>query len=159
MSDVHELLRRTAEFAVDYLRSLPERPVRGGYDDVAALRSALATALPETGEDPGEVIELLAEVGGRAAVATAGPRYFGFVTGGSLPAALAADWLTSAWDQNAVLYAAGPAAAVAEEAVGAWLLELFGLPRQSSYGLVTGCQMANFTCLAAARTAVLGRAG
>lgn len=159
MSDGHDLLRRTAELAVQYLRSLPERQVKGGYDDVAALRSALVTELPETGEDPAQVIELLADVGGRAAVAMAGPRYFGFVIGGSLPAALAADWLTSTWDQNAVLYAAGPAAAVAEEAVGRWLLELFGLPPASGYGLVTGCQMAHFTCLAAARGAVLERAG
>jgi glutamate/tyrosine decarboxylase-like PLP-dependent enzyme len=159
MSDGHDLLRRTAELAVQYLGSLPERPVKGGYDDVAALRSALVTELPETGEDPAQVIELLADVGGRAAVAMAGPRYFGFVIGGSLPAALAADWLTSTWDQNAVLYAAAPAAAVAEEAVGRWLLELFGLPPASGYGLVTGCQMAHFTCLAAARGAVLERAG
>jgi glutamate/tyrosine decarboxylase-like PLP-dependent enzyme len=145
MSDGHDLLRRTAELAVQYLGSLPERPVKGGYDDVAALRSALVTELPETGEDPAQVIELLADVGGRAAVAMAGPLYFGFVIGGSLPAALAADWLTSTWDQNAVLYAAAPAAAVAEEAVGRWLLELFGLPPASGYGLVTGCQMAHFT--------------
>ena len=153
-----ELLRRTAELAADYLRSLPERPVKTGMD-VAELRRELVGQLPQRGEDPRKVIEHLADVGGRAAVAMAGPRYFGFVIGGAQPAALAADWLTSTWDQNAGLYVAGPAASVVEEAVGQWLLDLFGLPPDSGYGLVTGCQMAHFTCLAAARTAVLERAG
>ena len=152
------ILRQTADLAVAYLESLPDRPVRG-EDDAAVLRRELVTPLSEDGEDPAQVIDQLAEVGGRAAVAMAGPRYFGFVIGGSLPAALAADWLTSTWDQNAKLYAASPAASVVEEAVGTWLVDLFGLPPASSYGLVTGCQMANFTCLAAARHAVLERAG
>jgi glutamate/tyrosine decarboxylase-like PLP-dependent enzyme len=89
----------------------------------------------------------------------AGPRYFGFVIGGSLPAALAADWLTSAWDQNAGIYAAGPSASVVEEVVGAWLIDLFGLPADASFGLTTGCQMAHVTCLAAARHRVLARRG
>ncbi|MEV7646734.1 aminotransferase class V-fold PLP-dependent enzyme [Arthrobacter sp. NPDC089319] len=153
-----ELLRRTAELAADYLRSLPERPVKTGMD-VSELRHELMGELPQRGEDPWKVIEHLADVGGRAAVAMAGPRYFGFVIGGAQPAALAADWLTSTWDQNAGLYVAGPAASVVEEAVGQWLLDLFGLPPDCGFGLVTGCQMAHFTCLAAARTAVLERAG
>ncbi|MFT4468670.1 pyridoxal phosphate-dependent decarboxylase family protein [Arthrobacter sulfonylureivorans] len=153
-----ELLRRTAELATDYLRSLPDRPVKTGMD-VIGLRRELVGELPQRGEDPRKVIEHLAEVGGRAAVAMAGPRYFGFVIGGSQPAALAADWLTSTWDQNAGLYVGGPAASVVEEAVGKWLLDLFGLSAGCGYGLVTGCQMAHFTCLAAARTAVLERAG
>jgi glutamate/tyrosine decarboxylase-like PLP-dependent enzyme len=152
------LLRHTAELAVAYLESLPDRPV-GGDDDAAALRRELVTPLSEDGEDPAQVIKQLAEVGGRGAVAMAGPRYFGYVIGGSLPAALAADWLTSTWDQNAKLYSASPAASVVEEAVGSWLVDLFELPPTSSHGLVTGCQMANFTCLAAARHAVLERAG
>jgi len=156
MSDESELLRRTAELAVEYLESLPDRPVRVDHD-VADLRRALVTDLPEEGEDPAAVIEQLADVGGRAAVAMAGPRYFGFVIGGALPAAVAADWLTSAWDQNAGLYVGGPAASVVEEAIGQWLIDLFGLPQGSGYGLVTGCQMAHFTCLAAARQAVLDR--
>jgi len=158
MTETAALLRRTAELAVAYLETLPDRPVLGEHD-VAALRRELVTPLSEAGEDPAEVIEQLAEVGGRAAVAMAGPRFFGFVIGGSLPAAVAADWLTSTWDQNAGLYVAGPAASVVEEAVGAWLIDLFGLPPGSGYGLVTGCQMAHFTCLAAARHAVLDRAG
>ena len=89
----------------------------------------------------------------------AGPRYFGFVIGGSLPAALAADWLTSTWDQNAGLFAAGPSASVVEEVVGDWLVDLLGLPEGTSIGLTTGCQMAHVTCLAAARHRVLERAG
>ena len=158
MSDTAALLRRTAELAVAYLDSLPDRPVVGDVD-VGSLRRQLVTPLPDAGADPAAVIEELAEVGGRAAVAMAGPRYFGFVIGGSLPAAVAADWLTSTWDQNAGLYVAGPAASVVEEAVGAWLIDLFGLPPDAGYGLVTGCQMAHFTCLAAARQATLERAG
>jgi glutamate/tyrosine decarboxylase-like PLP-dependent enzyme len=158
VTDAAALLRRTAELAVAYLDKLPDRPV-GGERDVAKLRRELVTPLPESGEDPVAVIEQLAEVGGRAAVAMAGPRYFGFVIGGSLPAAVAADWLTSTWDQNAGLFVAGPAASVVEEAVGAWLIDLFGLPADAGYGLVTGCQMAHFTCLAAARQATLERAG
>src|SRR5213075_2328048 len=85
--------------------------------------------------------------------------YFGFVIGGSVPAALAADWLTSAWDQNAGLYVGGPSASVAEEVAGGWLKELLGIPAHASYAFVTGCQMAHVTALAAARFHVLQRAG
>jgi glutamate/tyrosine decarboxylase-like PLP-dependent enzyme len=91
--------------------------------------------------------------GGLHAVASG--RFFAWVMGGSLPAALAADWLTSAWDQNAHAYGTGPAAAITEEVVGGWLKEILGIPSQSSFALVTGCQMAHFTCLAAARHALL----
>ena len=104
------------------------------------------------------VEELAANVEG-GLVASAGPRYFGFVIGGGVPAALAADWLTSAWDQNAGLYVIGPAAAVAEEIAGAWLAELFGLPAGVSVGFTTGATMASFTGLAAARHALLARSG
>ena len=97
----------------------------------------------------------LARVVDPGLVASAGPRFFGFVTGGTLPAALAADWLTSVWDQNAGLYVESPAASVVEDVVAGWLLELLGLPPTASVGFVTGGQMANFTCLAAARRAVL----
>jgi glutamate/tyrosine decarboxylase-like PLP-dependent enzyme len=95
----------------------------------------------------------------RGLVGTAGPRFFGFVVGGSLPAALAADWLTSTWDQNGGLYVLSPAAAVAEEVAAAWLIELLGLPTETSVGFVTGATMANFTALAAARHGVLAAAG
>ncbi|MDQ3492180.1 MAG: aspartate aminotransferase family protein, partial [Chloroflexota bacterium] len=127
MSEHPELLRRTAELAIDYLDSLPDRPV-AGHRDVHQLRRELVRELPEEGEDARAVVEELARIGGEGAIGIAGPRYFGFVIGGSLPSALAADWLTSTWDQNAGLYVAGPAASVVEEAVGPWLIDLFGLP-------------------------------
>jgi glutamate/tyrosine decarboxylase-like PLP-dependent enzyme len=88
-------------------------------------------------------------------IGCAGGRFFAWVVGGSLPAALAADWLTSAWDENCTLFASGPATAVMEEVAGEWLKEILGLPAQASFGFVTGCQMAHTTCLAAARHAVL----
>ena len=115
--------------------------------------------LPDGPTDPLSVVEELAGAADPGLVASAGGRYFGFVIGGSLPAALAADWLTSAWDQNAGLYVISPAAAVAEEVAGGWLVELLGLPAGTSVGFVTGATMANFTALAAARRAVLARDG
>ena len=152
------LLEETLALAVSYLEGLPERPV-GARDSVENLRTRLRVPLPERGTDPAAVVRELARDADGGLVASAGPRYFGFVTGGSLPAALAADWLGSAWDQNAVLSIASPAAGVVEEAVSDWVLELLDLPRQSSVGFVTGCQMANFTGLAAARHEVLRQAG
>src|SRR5690606_22729846 len=128
----------------------PHRHV-GAPASLADLREAFGGPLPETGEAPEAVIERLVRAAEGGLVATAGPRYFGFVIGGSVPAALAADWLAAAWDQNAGLYVGSPAATVAEEVAAAWVLELLDLPREASVGLVTGCQMANFTCLAAAR--------
>ena len=104
------------------------------------------------------VDELVAAVEG-GILGTAGDRFFGWVIGGSLPAALAADWLTSAWDQNVALYACAPAAAVVEEVAGEWLKDLLGLPSSARFALVTGCQMAHVTCLAAARHALLAKAG
>lgn len=152
------LLRRTTELALDFLASLPERPV-GATTDRASLLAGLGGPLPRTGLSAETVIEDLVRVAEPGLMAIPGPRYFGFVIGGSLPAALAADWLTSTWDQNAGIYAAGPAASVVEEVVSDWLVELLGLPDGTSVGLTTGCQMAHFACLAAARHAVLERAG
>ncbi len=152
------LLRRTAELADRYLASLDERPV-GRPVDLAALRVAMGGPLPEGPGDPLTIVEALAAAAEPGLVGSAGPRYFGFVIGGALPAAMAADWLASAWDQNAVLYATSPGAAVAEEVVGAWLVELLRLPPGTSTGFVTGATMANFTALAAARHAVLARRG
>ena len=152
------LMRRTAELALNYLDSLESRPV-AAHAGREQLLAGLGGPLADDGRDPLEVIEDLAAAADPGLVASAGPRYFGFVIGGSLPAALAADWLTSAWDQNAGLFAAGPAASVAEEVAGSWLVDLLGLPEGTSFGLTTGCQMAHFTCLAAARHSVLKKAG
>jgi len=153
-----ELLRRTAEIAGDFLESLDGRPVWPPAS-VDELRRTLGGPLANEPVDPLVVVDELAAAADRGVVAMPGGRYFGFVIGGSLPAALAADWLTSVWDQNAGLVVGGPAAAVVEEVAGEWLKQLFGLPPATSYAFVTGCQMAHVTCLAAARHAVLERAG
>src|SRR5436305_5074852 len=153
-----ELLRYTTDLATEYLRSVSDRPV-GVPVDAAILAKSLGGELPEAPTDPRSVIAELASACEAGLVASGGPRYFGFVIGGGVPAALAADWLTSAWDQNAGLYIAGPAAAVIEDVAGAWLLEVLGLPPTASVGFVTGATMANFTGLAAARHAVLERVG
>lgn len=158
MSEERELLRRTAEIAADYLESLDERPVFPRVP-VEQLGARLAVALPEGPSDPLEVVEALAYELDSGLVASAGGRYFGFVTGGALPAALAADWLTSAWDQNTGLFAGGPVASAAEQIAGKWVKEILGLPDRASIAFVTGCQMAHVTCLAAARHEMLGRSG
>ena len=152
------VLARAHDVAQNFLAALPERPV-DPRPVLAALRDALGGPLPERGGDPCSVIDALAAAAEPGLIATAGPRYFGFVIGGSLPAAVAADWLTSVWDQNAGVFATAPAASVVEEVTAGWLLELLGLPSGASVGFVTGGQMANFTCLAAARHEVLRRAG
>ena len=158
MSDERELLRRTAELAADFLDTLDERPVFP-LMPVEDLGAQLAVPLPDAPTDPLEVVETLARELDTGLVASAGARYFGFVTGGALPAALAADWLTSAWDQNTGLYAGGPAASSAEQVAGEWVKEILGLPGEASVAFVTGCQMAHVTCLAAARYDVLARVG
>jgi glutamate/tyrosine decarboxylase-like PLP-dependent enzyme len=158
VDELRALLDQTARLAADFYDTLDERPV---YPRVSAaeLREALAGPLPNGPTDPATVIAELAAAADPGIVAEAGGRYFGFVIGGAVPASLAADWLTSTWDQNACLYVAGPAASVVEEVAGAWLIELLGLPRNASFGLPTGAQMANFTALAAARHHVLKHAG
>jgi glutamate/tyrosine decarboxylase-like PLP-dependent enzyme len=156
MSD--EVLRRAAELASAFLRDLPERHV-GARADRSALMAAMGGPLPEDGEDPLSVVEALASAADPGLIAMPGPRYFGFVIGGSLPSTVAAEWLTAAWDQNAGIFTTSPAASVVEEVASTWLLELLDLPSTASVGFVTGGQMANFTCLAAARHAVLARAG
>jgi glutamate/tyrosine decarboxylase-like PLP-dependent enzyme len=152
------LLQRAQAHALEYLARLPERPVAAAASR-DELRAALHTRLPFAGEDPDLVIESLAAQAERGTSACASPRYFGFVIGGSYPVALAADWLVSSWDQNAGLYRISPLVSVLEDAAADWLLELFDLPRESGVGFVTGCQMANFTALAAARHGVLRRVG
>ena len=158
MENARELLERTAAIAADYVDSLDTRPV---FPDISPeqLREALGGPLPEEPLDAQEVVEQLAETAGQGLVATGTGRYFGFVIGGALPAALAADWLTSAWDQNAGLYAGGPSASVVEQVTREWLVELLGLPADASIGFVTGTQMAHVTGLAAARFHVLNAVG
>jgi glutamate/tyrosine decarboxylase-like PLP-dependent enzyme len=153
-----ELLRRTAEIAAEYLASLPERPVRADAS-LDELRSALRVALDDESLPAAQVIEELVAAADPGLVGSQSPRYFGFVIGGGLDAAIAADWLTSVWDQNGGGYPVGPSAAVAEEVVCEWLLDLLGLPDDAGVGLTTGCQMAHFACLAAARHRVLAAAG
>jgi len=152
------LLDRAHRHADAFLQSMPDRHV-GARATRDELLAALHVPLSDGGEDPGAVLDVLAAQGERGAVACPGPRYFGFVIGGTLPVALAADWLVGTWDQNPGIYATSPVISVVEEVAREWLLELFDLPRQSSVGFVTGCQMANFTGLAAARHGVLRRAG
>ncbi|HEY8111987.1 MAG TPA: pyridoxal-dependent decarboxylase [Actinomycetes bacterium] len=153
-----DLFMRTAEIAVEWLRSLDRRPV-GESATVEQLRSNLGGPLPMSPVDPLAVVQELARAAEPGLVAIPSGRYFGFVIGGGLPAAVAADWLTSAWDQCPALYACGPAASVVEEVAGAWLLQLLGLPQHASFAFVTGCQMAHLTCLAAARHHLLQAVG
>jgi glutamate/tyrosine decarboxylase-like PLP-dependent enzyme len=152
------LLQRAHEHALQFLRALPERHVgaRAMRDELLAMFRA---PLSDSGEDGKRVLDLLASGAERGVVASAGPRYFGFVIGGSLPVALAADWITSAWDQNSGIFVTSPLVSVLEEVSREWLLDLFDLPRAASVGFVTGGQMANFTGLAAGRDAVLRRDG
>jgi glutamate/tyrosine decarboxylase-like PLP-dependent enzyme len=158
MSEIRDVLRQTAEIAADYVESLGERPV---YPDVTPeqLREALGGPLPDEPLDPARVVDELVRSAEPGVVALGSGRYFGFVIGGGLPAALAADWLTSTWDQNAGLYVAGPSASVVEQVTRDWLLELLGLPGEASIGFVTGTQLAHVTGLAAARWHVLDDAG
>jgi glutamate/tyrosine decarboxylase-like PLP-dependent enzyme len=158
VSETRDLLRLTAELAADYVETLGERPV---FPDVTPeeLREALGGPLPDEPLDAEQVVRELSAAAEPGTVALGSGRYFGFVIGGSLPAALAADWLTSAWDQNAGLYVAGPAASVVEQVVREWLVDVFGLPADASIGYVTGTQMAHVTGLAAARFNVLDAAG
>src|SRR4051794_33639657 len=141
-----------------YAASRRDRPV-WATATLGELRAALGGTLPETPVDPIAVVDALASAAEPGLVTTTGPRYFGFVTGGALPATVAAEWLTAAWDQPAAFYVMSPAAAVVEEVVAAWLLDILGLPASWSAGFVTGCHMANFTALAAARHELLRRAG
>nr|WP_077489173.1 pyridoxal-dependent decarboxylase [Sinomonas mesophila] len=151
-------LARAAEHARRWLGSVPERPV-APRTTADALAEAFDGGLPEAGVDPAGVIDLLARTAEPGLTAMASGRFYGFVIGGTLPAALAADWLVSAWDQNTGLRFATPAVAAAEEAAGHWTVDLLGLPPGSDVGFVTGASMANFAGLAAARWRVLERAG
>ena len=157
-SSFREPLRTAFEQALLHLESLEQSRVAPDVD-LHTLRRRLAKPLADQGIAPGQVVaELVRDVEG-GIMGSAGGRFFGWVIGGTLPSALAADWLTSAWDQNAGHSACGIAAAVVEEVAGSWLKELLNLPQEASFALVTGCQMAHVTCLAAARHAVLAKHG
>jgi glutamate/tyrosine decarboxylase-like PLP-dependent enzyme/xanthine/CO dehydrogenase XdhC/CoxF family maturation factor len=149
------VLRAAAEASIRYRESLAERRVGLAPGAEAGLRAALDLPLPEDRVAPGQVVDELVAAADPGLIGSAGPRYFGFVIGGSIPASLAADWLTAAWDQNAGLYAISPAAAVAEEVTARWLVELLGLPEGSGVGFTSGATMSNFTAVAAARGALL----
>jgi len=154
----HTVLHRAAALAAEYLAGLPTRSVAPTPAALARLHS-LDRPFPDGPADPTAVLEELHAVGSPATMATAGGRFFGFVVGGSLPAALAASWLAAAWDQDAGLAVLAPGAAAFEEIALRWLLDALGLPPDCAGGFVTGATMANFTALAAARHAVLRRAG
>lgn len=153
-----ETLRIAVDRALEHLHGIEEPPVVP-IDPDASLRAAIDIELPDRGIDPSQVVAELADGVRPGLVKSAGGRYFGFVTGGALPAALAADWLTSAWDQNAFSYVASPAASVVESVAARWLLEVLDLPRSAAVAFVTGCQMAHVTAMAAARHHLLDRAG
>ncbi|HEX6818096.1 MAG TPA: aminotransferase class V-fold PLP-dependent enzyme [Ktedonobacterales bacterium] len=154
MSDV---LRDAAERAIRYLDSLDERRVGPDPEAVERLRE-LETPLPEGPSDPEATIALLDQHSG-ALMAMSGPRFFGFVIGGTLPAALAANWMAGAWDQNAAYFVSSPLCEKVEDVALSWLVDLLGLPTGTGAGFVTGATVANFTCLAAARKSVLQAAG
>ena len=157
MTEAREpLLRQAADAAIEHLAGLPDRAVAPTPAALAAL-AALPSAVPEHGRDASEVLRELAEVGGPAMHASGGGRYFGFVTGGSLPVAAAADWLTTAWDQNAWSAATSPGAAAFERKAVAGLLATLGLPGEGA--LCSGATGANVIALTAARDAVLAAAG
>ncbi|MFC9292544.1 pyridoxal phosphate-dependent decarboxylase family protein [Streptomyces sp. NPDC057011] len=151
-------LRQAHGHAVRWLASLDDRrvPARASVDEIVR---ALGGDLPDAPGTPADVVDLLATACEPGLTAFPSGRFYGFVVGGTEPAALAADWLVSAWDQNCVMRAASPAYAAVEEVAGAWLLDLLGLPGDSAVGFTTGATMANFTCLAAGRDEVLRRVG
>jgi glutamate/tyrosine decarboxylase-like PLP-dependent enzyme len=153
-----ESLSRAHEHVRRWLASIDERPV-GPRVTVSDLLGGLGGPLPERGLDPADVVDELATRADPGLMAIGSGRFFGWVMGGTLPAGLAADWMVSGWDQNAGMRYSTPATAALEETAARWLLELLGLPDGSDVGFVTGATMSNFTCLAAARHAVLSKAG
>lgn len=154
-----KLLESAAARSIRYLDELPKRPVAADEAAVARLAEATRGPFPARGEPPEAVLERLDALGSPATVASAGPRYFGFVTGGTLPAALAASWLLDAWDQNGFGSVSSPVAALLEETALRWVLQALGLPEAAGGAFVTGTTLANLVALAAARHEVLRRAG
>jgi glutamate/tyrosine decarboxylase-like PLP-dependent enzyme len=157
MADNRALVR-AMEHALAYLDELPSGAV-SATTSLAALRGRLGRALPEHGTDAVQVIDELVDSVAGGLLPSGSGRFFGWVIGGALTAPIAADWLASAWDQNAAIHATSPASAVVEEVCGGWLKDLLGLPPTASFAFVTGCQMAHVTCLAAARHRLLAERG
>jgi glutamate/tyrosine decarboxylase-like PLP-dependent enzyme len=155
---MHAILDDAARRAQTYIKSLDTRSVAPSVEAVAGLRQ-LEEPLPAQSSDPAESLAMLDRVVSPATLGMAGPRFFGFVIGGSLPGALAANWLAGAWDQNATLYAAMPGVSHLEQVALRWMVELFDLPEGTGAGFVTGATVANFTALAAARNGVLNKVG
>jgi glutamate/tyrosine decarboxylase-like PLP-dependent enzyme len=146
-----EVLNEASARAYNYLRTIQERHV-GVRQEALEKLPALGGPMPESGDDPRAIIQLLDEIGSPVTMATMGRRFFGGVIGGAFPIAVAAHWLADAWDQCACLFDFSPVAAYLEDVVLGWLLRLLGLPMTSGGAFVTGTQMADVTCLAAART-------
>jgi glutamate/tyrosine decarboxylase-like PLP-dependent enzyme len=147
MSDRKKLLEDTARRSIAYREAIEGRHVAPDSQAIADL-DAFREALPEQGASDRDTIALLDKLGSPAAVAMTGPRYFGFVIGGSMPVTLAANWLVSAWDQNAAMHEVTPAVAILEQVSIDWMLDLLGLPAESGAAFVTGATVANFTSLA-----------
>ena len=158
MSNDTKIMRDAAERAIRYREMLADRSVAPSPEAVAAV-AGFDEALSERGRDDAETLAMLDDIGSPASMAMAGPRFFGFVIGGSMPVTVAANWLATAWDQNSVMSEVTPALATMEDVSRRWLCELFGLPRNSAASFVTGATIANFTALAAARHRVLANAG
>jgi glutamate/tyrosine decarboxylase-like PLP-dependent enzyme len=154
----YEALDTARDLAARFLLGLDSRRV-GATADAGALRAALGGALPDRPEDASAVIAALAQGMDAGLLGSGTGRFFGWVIGGALPAAIAADWLAATWDQNAAAYATSPAASVLEEVCGAWLKSLLNIPSHASFAFVTGCQMAHATALAAARHRLLADRG
>ncbi len=157
-SPFRAVLERALDHSLTHLEGMKEGPV-AATASLATLRARLAKPLDDHGIAATQVIDELVRDTAGGITGNAGGRFFGWVIGGALPAALAADWLTSTWDQNAASFACAPAEAVIEEVCGAWLKDLLGLPAGASFALTSGCQMAHMTALAAARNALLARSG
>ncbi len=159
MPDRRQLLADAARRAARYLETLESRPAGPLPGATATLVHALDAPLPDRGSDAADILAFLDDFGSPATVASAGGRYFGFVTGGAMPAALAANVLAGAWDQNCFSWVSSPAVAAFEEAALRWIKEALGIPITAEGALVTGATMAHFTCLAAARHGVLKEFG
>lgn len=159
ITSIRSLLFNAATRAANYLEGLQDRRVGASRGAVEKLTRMLSGPLPECGSSPDDVLDFVDSWGSPATVASAGGRYFGFVTGGTLPAALAANCLAAAWDQNSFSWVSSPATAAFEEASLRWVKQALGISASAEGALVTGAMMANFTCLAAARNNVAKRSG